>query len=62
MTIEHTPSLGDRAVETHETTVDGARLRYVTAGRGEPLVLLHGWPEDHRAWTHQIEPLSPCVE
>lgn len=58
MTIEHILSLDARRFETHEATVDGARLRYVTAGHGEPLVLLHGWPEDHHAWTHQIGPLS----
>ncbi|MBF6068155.1 alpha/beta fold hydrolase [Nocardia farcinica] len=41
-----------------ETTVDGVRVAYLTAGRGEPLMLLHGWPEDHRAWSHQLAPLA----
>jgi len=46
------------APELKETTVDGARLCYAEAGTGDPLVLLHGWPESHRAWQHQIGPLS----
>ena len=41
-----------------ETTVDGARLRYAAAGSGDPLVLLHGWPQSHLAWGPQIGPLS----
>ncbi|KAF0844824.1 alpha/beta fold hydrolase [Nocardia caishijiensis] len=44
--------------ELHEVTVDGAVLRYVDVGQGDPLVLLHGWPESHAAWRHQIGPLS----
>ncbi|RUL78877.1 alpha/beta fold hydrolase [Dyella choica] len=37
------------------TDVDGVRLHYVTGGKGEPLVLLPGWPETW--WTfHKIMP------
>jgi pimeloyl-ACP methyl ester carboxylesterase len=31
-------------------TVNGVRLHYVSVGRGEPLVLLHGWPTTWREW------------
>ncbi|MFB0620836.1 alpha/beta fold hydrolase [Streptomyces sp. AGS-58] len=31
--------------EHHDAEVNGTRLHYVTAGRGEPLVLLPGWPQ-----------------
>jgi pimeloyl-ACP methyl ester carboxylesterase len=35
----------------HETAeVDGVRMHYVTGGAGEPLVLLHGWPQSWYAW------------
>jgi pimeloyl-ACP methyl ester carboxylesterase len=35
----------------HETAdVDGVRMHYVTGGTGEPLVLLHGWPQSWYAW------------
>ena len=39
-------------------TVDGARLHYAEAGEGEPLVLLHGWPQHWWAWRELIGPLS----
>ena len=31
-------------VSHHYATVDGVRLHYAEAGRGDPIVLLHGWP------------------
>ncbi len=31
---------------THDTAqVNGVRLHYALAGGGEPVVLLHGWPQ-----------------
>src|SRR5262245_185897 len=30
--------------------VDGLRLHYLTAGKGEPLILLHGYAETSRMW------------
>lgn len=30
--------------------VNGVRIHYVTGGTGEPLVLLHGWPQTWYAW------------
>ena len=49
------PSLG----ELKSTTVDGARLAYLEAGPvdGEPVVLVHGYPANHRSWRHQIPTL-----
>jgi pimeloyl-ACP methyl ester carboxylesterase len=40
--------------------VDGARLAYLEVGpaEGEPVVLLHGYPANHRCWRHQIDALS----
>lgn len=36
-------------------TANGVRLHYVIGGRGEPLVLLHGWPQTW--WTyHKVMP------
>jgi pimeloyl-ACP methyl ester carboxylesterase len=34
-----------RGFRSHRATVNGTRLHYVAGGRGEPLVLLHGWPQ-----------------
>jgi non-heme chloroperoxidase len=38
--------------------VKGARLAYVEAGRGEPLVFVHGSLEDLRIWRRQVELFS----
>src|SRR4051794_16055421 len=29
---------------------NGVKIRYVTAGKGEPIVLLHGWMSDSSMW------------
>ena len=39
-------------------TVDGIRTHYVAAGKGEPLLLLHGLGASLMAWGLNIEPLS----
>ncbi|MGV9590832.1 alpha/beta fold hydrolase [Streptomyces tendae] len=41
-------------------TVDGARLACWESGPpdAEPVLLLHGYPADHRSWRHQVPPLS----
>jgi hypothetical protein len=46
--------------ELKSTKVDGARLAYLEAGPvdGEPVVLLHGYPANHRCWRHQIPVLA----
>jgi non-heme chloroperoxidase len=38
--------------------VNGARLEYTDAGRGEPLVFVHGSLEDLRIWRRQVEQFS----
>ncbi len=45
-------------VEHRYTQVDGLRLHYAEAGQGDPLVLLHGWPEHWWSWRYLIGPLS----
>jgi pimeloyl-ACP methyl ester carboxylesterase len=39
-------------------TLDGVRVRYLDVGDGEPLVLLHGYPQSHYCWRHQIATLA----
>ena len=34
--------------------VDGGRLRLHTSGNGPPILLLHGWPLDHRMFAPQV--------
>lgn len=36
----------------------GAELHVVEAGEGEPVVLLHGWPQHGRVWRHLIGELA----
>jgi pimeloyl-ACP methyl ester carboxylesterase len=38
--------------------VDGVRVAYVEVGQGEPIVLLHGYPQSHEAWRFQIPELA----
>jgi pimeloyl-ACP methyl ester carboxylesterase len=49
-----------RVEGVHHRFVDAAATRFhlAEAGRGEPLVLLHGWPQHWYAWPHQIPALA----
>ena len=44
--------------EHHTTAIEGVRLHYVTAGRGEPVVLMHGWPQTWYEWRRIIPALA----
>jgi hypothetical protein len=39
----------------HMASVNGIQLHYVIGGQGDPVVLLHGWPETWYAW-HKVMP------
>src|SRR5919205_579207 len=39
----------------HTASVNGIQLHYVIGGHGDPVVLLHGWPETWYAW-HKVMP------
>src|SRR5262249_40153953 len=43
-------------IEHHVAKIDGTRFHYVTAGTGEAVVLLPGWPESWIAW-RKVVPL-----
>jgi pimeloyl-ACP methyl ester carboxylesterase len=40
---------------SHVAEVNGTTLHYVAGGQGDPLILLHGWPETWYAW-HRVMP------
>jgi pimeloyl-ACP methyl ester carboxylesterase len=46
------------SLEHHEADVGEVRLHYVTAGAGEPVVLLHGWPQTWYEWRDVIPLLA----
>src|SRR5215470_19414781 len=37
---------------------DGVRIRYITAGKGEPIILIHGWAASAEMWDSAIPDLS----
>jgi pimeloyl-ACP methyl ester carboxylesterase len=41
-----------------EVAVDGLRVRYSDVGTGAPVLLLHGYPQNHRCWRHQVGALA----
>src|ERR1700678_3619440 len=47
----------DGAASRH-ATVNGVRLHYVIAGSGDPVLLIHGWPETWYAWRKVIPVLA----
>ncbi|MCP4576312.1 MAG: alpha/beta fold hydrolase, partial [Deltaproteobacteria bacterium] len=46
-------------LEKHEIEIPGHHLVYLSAGKGEPLVLLHGFGGDKDNWTRIAKYLSP---
>jgi pimeloyl-ACP methyl ester carboxylesterase len=51
-----TGALAQSGIEHHVTKIDGTRFHYVTAGSGDPVLLLPGWPESWIAW-RKVVPL-----
>ena len=39
----------------HTASVNGIQMHYVIGGQGDPVVLLHGWPETWYEW-HKVMP------
>jgi pimeloyl-ACP methyl ester carboxylesterase len=45
-------------VEHHQACLDEVSLHYATAGEGDPVVLLHGWPSTWYEWRHVMRLLA----
>jgi pimeloyl-ACP methyl ester carboxylesterase len=57
---QHQPSgnsfqMDNMTFSHHTASVNGIQLHYVIGGHGDPVVLLHGWPETWYAW-HKVMP------
>jgi pimeloyl-ACP methyl ester carboxylesterase len=49
----------DNVTFTHHTVpVNGIQMHYVIGGKGDPVVLLHGWPETWYQWRHVMPALA----
>jgi epoxide hydrolase 4 len=48
----------NRLTSHHAALASGLRLHYAQAGQGEPVVLLHGFPEFWYSWRHQLSALA----
>ncbi len=42
----------------HTASVNGVQLHYVMGGKGDPIVLLHGWPQTWYEWRKIIPALA----
>ena len=47
----------DKTIASRTAEIDGARLHYMTAGHGTPLILLHGYAETSLMW----KPIIPAL-
>jgi hypothetical protein len=42
----------------HKASVNGIQMHFVIGGKGDPVVLLHGWPQ---AWYEWHTPMQPSI-
>jgi pimeloyl-ACP methyl ester carboxylesterase len=42
----------------HTASVNGIQMHYVIGGQGDPIVLLHGWPQTWYEWRHVMPALA----
>lgn len=45
-------------IQHHRAETNGVRLHYITAGSGQTVLCLHGWPETHREYLTIVERLG----
>ena len=45
-------------IQSKKLKIDGLDVNYYTAGRGQPLVVIHGGGGDARTWSHNINALA----
>jgi pimeloyl-ACP methyl ester carboxylesterase len=42
----------------HRASVNGIQMHYVIGGQGDPVVLLHGYPQSWYEWRHVMPALA----
>ena len=50
--------IGNVTFSHHTAAVNGIQMHYVMGGKGDPVVLLHGWPETWYQWRHVMPALA----
>src|SRR6266849_6126985 len=55
---DRTSRAGDDTITARTARIDGVDIHYLTAGQGEPLVLLHGYTQTSEAWRGVIPALA----
>lgn len=59
LSAQHAPEASSPIADTVKTIqVNGVALAYVERGRGEPVVLIHGFLNDYRSWSLQMSDFS----
>ncbi len=48
------PALEDIEVKHSYIDIGGLKIHIAEAGEGEPLIMLHGWPQHWYMWKKQI--------
>ncbi len=51
-------TVGDHPVSHHTAAIKDVRLHYLTAGSGDMVVLLHGWPQTSASWNEIVPALA----
>lgn len=57
-TMEFNPAEFARTFMHRTADIEGVRLHYVVGGKGEPIVLLHGWPKTWYKWRKAMPALA----
>jgi pimeloyl-ACP methyl ester carboxylesterase len=52
------PAQAQKRIEDRFATVNGVRLHYLIAGKGDPVILLHGYAENSHMWRPLIPELA----
>jgi pimeloyl-ACP methyl ester carboxylesterase len=50
--------IDDITFSEHTASVNGIQMHYVIGGQGDPIVLLHGWPQTWYEWRHIMPALA----
>src|SRR5438874_12427311 len=58
LTLAQAPAKPQGEIPLHSVQGPDVTLHYVSVGRGQPIVMVHGGLEDYRAWAAQLSALA----